>query len=141
MKPPGVTVMVAGRSPLGPEETARVIETVVRQEHRSGIFSLTFVGRDAMRRLHARSKGVSRTADVLAFVLTGPGGLVVGDIYICVWVARRVARRLRVPLREELTRYVIHGVLHVLGYDHPDDESRMESPMWRRQERYVRACR
>jgi rRNA maturation RNase YbeY len=84
---------------------------------------------------------VSRTADVLAFILTGPEGLAVGDIYICVWVARREARRLQLSVREELTRYVIHGVLHVLGYDHPDDESRLGSPMWRRQERYVTACR
>jgi len=62
-------------------------------------------------------------------------------IYLCAGVARRVARRLRLSVREELTRYVIHGVLHVLGYDHPDDESRLGSPMWRRQERYVTACR
>jgi probable rRNA maturation factor len=141
MKSEGVTVMVAGRSPLGSQATTRIIKTVLRKEGRSALISLTFVGRDAMRRLHARSKGVSRTADVLAFILTGPEGLAVGDIYICVWVARREARRLRLSVREELTRYVIHGVLHVLGYDHPDDESRLGSPMWRRQERYVTACR
>ena len=141
MKSEGVTVMVAGRSPLGSQATTRIIKTVLRKEGRSALISLTFVGRDAMRRLHARSKGVSRTADVLAFILTGPEGLAVGDIYICAWVARREARRLQLSVREELTRYVIHGVLHVLGYDHPDDESRLGSPMWRRQERYVTACR
>jgi probable rRNA maturation factor len=32
---------------------------------------------------------------------------------------------------------VVHGTLHVLGWDHPDDESRTRSPMWRRQEQYV----
>jgi probable rRNA maturation factor len=36
-----------------------------------------------------------------------------------------------------MARLIVHGVLHVLGYDHADDESRTASPMWRRQERIV----
>jgi ssRNA-specific RNase YbeY (16S rRNA maturation enzyme) len=36
-----------------------------------------------------------------------------------------------------LSRLVIHGTLHVVGWDHPDGESRERSPMWRRQERYL----
>ena len=39
--------------------------------------------------------------------------------------------------REEIVRLVVHGTLHVLGWDHPEDGDRMRSPMWRRQERYV----
>jgi probable rRNA maturation factor len=42
-----------------------------------------------------------------------------------------------VPEREELARLVVHGTLHVLGWDHPETEDRTRSPMWRRQERYV----
>jgi probable rRNA maturation factor len=41
-------------------------------------------------------------------------------------------------VREELQRLVVHGVLHVLGHDHPEDESRYESSMWKRQERLLR---
>jgi ssRNA-specific RNase YbeY (16S rRNA maturation enzyme) len=41
-------------------------------------------------------------------------------------------------LHEELVRLVVHGTLHVLGYDHPDGPGRTRSAMWRRQERYVR---
>jgi probable rRNA maturation factor len=32
---------------------------------------------------------------------------------------------------------VVHGVLHALGYDHPDGDARLSSPMWRRQEALV----
>jgi ssRNA-specific RNase YbeY (16S rRNA maturation enzyme) len=35
-------------------------------------------------------------------------------------------------------RLVVHGTLHVLGYDHPDGDHRTRSPMWQRQERYVK---
>ena len=40
-------------------------------------------------------------------------------------------------MREELTRLVIHGTLHVLGYDHPDAAGREASPMWKRQEQLL----
>ena len=100
--------------------------------------SVTFVGRGAMRALNREHKGKDRPTDVLAFTLTPPGGTVLGDIYICPAVARDQAARLGVSLRSELTRLVVHGTLHVLGHDHPDDAGREQSAMWRRQERYVR---
>jgi probable rRNA maturation factor len=105
------------------------------------MISISFVGRDAMSALHRRWKGTDSPTDVLAFPLSGPNGHLVGDIYICPWQAVRHAQALGVPIRRELTRLVIHGVLHVLGYDHPEHAGRMESPMWRRQERYLRGLR
>ena len=94
-----------------------------------------------MRRMHREFKGVSRVTDVLAFTLAGPVGQVVGDVYVCPWVARREARRRRLPVRQELSRYIIHGLLHILGHDHPEDGTRVQSPMWRRQERYLEGGR
>ena len=105
------------------------------------MISISFVGREAMCALHRRWKGTDSPTDVLAFPLSGPNGKLVGDIYICPWQAVRHAHALGVPIRRELTRLVIHGVLHVLGYDHPENAGRMESPMWRRQERYLRGLR
>jgi probable rRNA maturation factor len=61
----------------------------------------------------------------------------VGDIYICPDVARANARKNKVSTGEELARLVVHGALHVAGHDHPDDESRMKSKMWKRQERIL----
>ena len=136
-----VEVLVSGRSPLRPDRAADLVERVMRGERRGGQISLTFVGRDAMRRMHREYKGVSKLTDVLAFALAGPGDRLVGDIYVCPWVASREAGRRRLPVREEVSRYVVHGVLHVLGYDHPEDASRLQSPMWRRQERYLEAGR
>jgi probable rRNA maturation factor len=134
-------VIIAGRPPpaLPPGAAAAAARAVLRGERRRAILSVTFVGRDRMRQLHRTHLGRARTSDVLAFSLPGPGGLVAGDVYICAWAAARQARRYRVPLREELLRLVVHGTLHALGHDHPEDDRRLTSPMWRRQERYVRA--
>jgi probable rRNA maturation factor len=132
---------VAGRSPLRPDAAAEAVRAVLRRERRAATISVTFVGRDRMRTLNWQYRGASRPTDVLAFALPGPGGALAGDIYVCPWVAAREARQQRVPVREELVRLVVHGTLHVLGWDHPEDDSRVRSPMWRRQERYVAALR
>ena len=76
---------------------------------------------------------------MLSFALPLPGGLLTGEVYICAAVARADARVHEVPLREELVRLVVHGTLHVLGYNHSEGTGRTRSAMWRRQERYVKA--
>jgi probable rRNA maturation factor len=133
-------VVVNGRRlPLPPALVRRAVETVLKAERRNGLVSVTFLGRDSMRRLNAAHKGHDHPTDVLAFALDGPPGQVVGDVYICPWMARREAQARGIPLRQELIRLVVHGTLHALGRDHPEGRDRERSAMWRRQERYVEA--
>ena len=127
------------RLPMPAALVRRVVETVLHGEKRRALISITFLGRDAMRRLNARHKGHDRPTDVLSFAMTDPAGAAIGDVYVCPWVAAREARSRGIPLRQELIRLVVHGTLHALGRDHPEDEDRTASPMWRRQERYVDA--
>jgi probable rRNA maturation factor len=133
-------VVVSGRRlPLPPALVRRVVARVLEGERREGLISVTFLGRDAMRRLNARHKGRDVPTDVLAFAMTDGTGRAVGDVYICAWVAAREAKARGVALREELVRLLVHGTLHALGRTHPEGEGRTRSPMWRRQERYVGA--
>jgi probable rRNA maturation factor len=127
------------RRPLSPASVRRVVESVLQAEGREASISVTFLGRDAMRRLNAEHLGHDWPTDVLAFTLDSPGFELVGDVYICPWVARREAEARNISLREELIRLLIHGTLHVLGRDHPEGAARTRSAMWRRQERYVEA--
>lgn len=101
--------------------------------------SITFLGPGRMQALNLAWKGHDRPTDVLSFALPAPGGELLGDVYICRSVALREARVRGISLGEELVRLVVHGTLHVLGYDHPEGEPRTSSDMWRRQERYVKA--
>jgi probable rRNA maturation factor len=91
-----------------------------------------------MNHEHLNRNGLT---DVIAFGFRqgGRAAALVGDIYIAPEVARQSARSNGVPLREELTRLVVHGLLHVLGHDHPEDDRRTRSAMWKTQERLVRA--
>jgi len=112
---------------------------VLRGERRRVHVSVTFLGRDRMRRLNAQYLGHDQPTDVLAFTLRQPDGPALADVYVCAAVAAAAARGHRVPLRQELVRLVVHGTLHALGYDHPEGPERGRSAMWRRQERYVKA--
>ncbi|GBD33141.1 Endoribonuclease YbeY [bacterium HR33] len=135
-----IAVASAGvRVPLGAKLLRQIVEAVLEKERKSGaMVNLTFLSAGRMRSLHRRAFGRSSLTDVIAFSLAH-GGTVVGDIYICPQVARKNAKELGVRFREEIVRLVVHGTLHVLGYDHPEGEARQRSPMWLRQERYVRS--
>jgi probable rRNA maturation factor len=132
---------VARRPPLPPATVRRAVAAVLAGERRRAEVTVTFVGTRRIRTLNRTWLGHDRVTDVIAFTLDQPGGPTVGDVYVCAPVAAREARRRGIALRQELVRLVVHGTLHVLGHDHPegDADAREGSPMWRRQERYVRA--
>ncbi len=81
------------------------------------------VGDRTMARLNERYRGIARSTDVLAFPMReglfeslSPGLL--GDVVISAEMADRQASALGRSLREELAALLIHGILHLLGYDH-----------------------
>jgi probable rRNA maturation factor len=136
-----VDVAVDGvRSPLSRTRVANLARGVLRAEGvRDALVSIALVSNPRMAGLNRAHLARSGPTDVIAFGFSriGRRGPVVGDIYIAPDVARASARDNGVPVREELARLVVHGTLHVLGYDHPEDDSRTRSAMWRRQERLV----
>jgi probable rRNA maturation factor len=112
---------------------------VLKGEGVGGVtISITFLPDAEMQLLNARVLGVDRPTDVIAFRMDHLDRAA-GDIYICPDEARRSAREAGCTSYEETRRLVVHGVLHVLGHDHPEDASRVRSPMWALQERYVAA--
>jgi probable rRNA maturation factor len=102
-----------------------------------GEISVTLLPDADIRALNEEYLSHDRPTDVLAFSLGEPRR-VVGDVYIGVEEAVRQATDLGVALDEELTRLAIHGVLHVLGHDHPAGLERASSPMFVLQERLLR---
>ena len=129
------------RSALGRAAIIDVARSTLRAERvKHALLSITLVDKHAMARMTHDHLGHRGPTDVISFGFrraadTDP---VVGDIYIAPDVARDNARDADVPVREEIARLVVHGTLHVLGYDHPEGVGRESSPMWRRQERIIR---
>ncbi len=86
--------------------------------------SVLFCGDRRMRTLNRRYRGKDRSTDVLAF--PGSAGGLLGDIVISVPYAARQARRRREPAAREIDRLLLHGFLHLCGYDHETDEGQMD---------------
>jgi probable rRNA maturation factor len=129
------------RVPLARARAQAAADRVLRagrvRDARLGIIFLDDRRMAALNRKHLGHRG---TTDVISFGFApaADGGPLVGDIYIAPAEARRNALAHGERVRDELVRLVIHGTQHVMGYDHPADETRYASPMWRRQERVLR---
>lgn len=131
------------RIPLSRTRVVDIARSVLRSEQvRDAMLSITFVTNRSIRAMNREHLNRDGLTDVIAFGFRqgGRGAAIVGDIYVAPDVARLSARSNGVPFREELTRLVVHGLLHVLGHDHPEDDRRTRSAMWKKQERLVRAA-
>lgn len=90
--------------------------------------SVCFVGERAMRSLNRRYLGRDRSTDVLSFAYPGEavaGRHFLGEIVIAPGVAWQQARRWHTAPEREVCRLMIHGILHLLGYDHEADTGEM----------------
>jgi probable rRNA maturation factor len=116
-----------------------VLATLKAERVGDALISVAFVGSEMMSQLNVQFLKSEGPTDVITFGMSQNGGKmpVIGDIYICPPVAERNAKILGISSREELARLLIHGTLHVLGYDHPEGDGRTRSPMWKRQERIL----
>ncbi|HDP69496.1 MAG TPA: rRNA maturation RNase YbeY [Actinobacteria bacterium] len=97
--------------------------------------SMVFVDEEEIERLNSQYRGAEEPTDVLSFPLFDKVPqektehlLMLGDVVICPSVARRNALEMRRSLEKELNMLLVHGILHLLGYDHiePKDEILMK---------------
>ena len=130
---------VGVRVALARREVVEIARAVLRAEKvRRARLSIAFVDSARIARLNRRHLGHRGSTDVISFAFPDASEGLVGDIYIAPGVARRNAAEQGIPVRDELRRLVVHGVLHVAGYDHPEGKGRYASEMWARQEQLVR---
>jgi probable rRNA maturation factor len=102
--------------------------------------TLVLTGDAQLRRLNRDFLGVDSPTDVLAFPggETDPdsGSLYLGDVVISYQRAQKQAAVAKHSIGDELQLLVVHGLLHLLGYDHTDEESK--TAMWRLQNDILR---
>jgi probable rRNA maturation factor len=121
-----VAVVNAQRAiPVNMSRMAQVARWAIRRLHirTPGTLTITFIGPQRMRRLNKRFLGHDWSTDVLSFRYDGvesrSGGCagVVGDLLIAPSLARAYAKQHGTSFTQELSRYVVHGLLHWIGHD------------------------
>jgi probable rRNA maturation factor len=130
-------VLLSNRQTIPIEEEALIElarRTLVAEGRNKVELSVSFVDEAEMTDLHVRYMDETGSTDVLSFPLDDVderGVRLLGDVVIAPSVA---ARNNPADPAAEVKLLLVHGILHVLGYDHEEDAARAE--MWVRQERY-----
>jgi probable rRNA maturation factor len=124
------------RIPLQDAALARYLSSVQRElKLRRREVTVCFVEDREIARLNRQFRGKPKPTDVLSFPTNGAGvsdfphnfgASFLGDIAISPQAARRNANRFGRSLDEELRILILHGVLHLVGYDHEADDGEMD---------------
>ncbi len=134
-----VEVVNRTRAAIDAAAVAALVDVVLAAEGAAGAeVGVTFVGERRVRVLNREHRGRDEVTDVLAFPLedAGDGGAegtaagggpprLLGDVVVCARQALRQARSADLPPGVELAVLLVHGTLHLLGYDHDTDAGRM----------------
>ena len=124
-----------------------IISSVLKEEHATYPLeiSLTYLDTTSMQELNRDIRGVDKPTDVISIECERPCSTssankempwLLGDIIICPEVVRQEAAQLEEPYLYTLAHMLIHGTLHLLGYDHVDDSD--ADVMEEKEERYLR---
>ena len=91
----------------------------------AGDVELIFVSDDEMCKINHEQRGINKATDVLSFPYEQVSGGLMGSVVISTDTASRVASELGHSIECEIALLFLHGVLHILGYDHEIDGGQM----------------
>lgn len=137
---PGLSVDISGTVPgLSRPQIRRWSRTILRHlKLKQAELSLAFVTDQTSHELNRQYRHKDRPTDVLSFPLADERyPTLLGDVVISIDTARRQARQRKRAFADELRALLIHGILHLLGYDHEVSEG--EAVRMRRKEREMKA--
>ena len=111
------------------EELQKYIEFVTKKQNiEDAIFNIIFVTKEEIHKINKEYRNVDRPTDVISFALEDnndvkePGMRILGDIYIAINVAYNQAEIYGHSNIREICFLATHGILHLLGYDHMEEE-------------------
>ena len=127
------------------EEEKKLIDFVLKHENLTNVnFNVIFVDSEKIKDLNKNYRGIDRETDVISFALEDGDanipfefGRLLGDIYICVSKMKDQAKEYGHSEQREMGFLTVHGLLHLLGYDHMTKEE--EKIMFTKQEEILDA--
>jgi probable rRNA maturation factor len=118
--------------PIAPELVRRAADAALAHEAAAGDLAVMLADDALLQSLNHQYLGIDAPTDVLAFAGSEPdpesGAAYLGDIAISLAQAEAQALAAGHPTESEVQLLVVHGVLHLLGYDHGEEQAR--SRMW-----------
>ena len=111
------------RFSIDKKKFSTVAKKVLKGENRkTETLSLAFVSREEIKKLNKKFRKKNKATDVLSFELKEKNHL--GEIIICPDIVKENAKKYGVPIKQEMAKVFVHGILHLLGYDHEGTKER-----------------
>ena len=98
----------------------KIANATVTAVYKNSEVSITLVNDAEIKKINKEYRGINKPTNVLSFELGDD--VLLGDIFISLDTVRREAKRENISLEEHTAHMVVHGVLHLLGYDHLNDK-------------------
>jgi probable rRNA maturation factor len=126
------------RYPLGRVEK-KIFSTLAKkvllgENRETKTFSLAFIDKEEIKKLNKKYRRKNKPTDVLSFLLDERQYL--GEIIICPEIIVENAKKYGISTRKEMMKVFVHGILHLLGYDHEKSQKEAEI-MEKKQEKYL----
>ncbi|MCR5787568.1 MAG: rRNA maturation RNase YbeY [Bacilli bacterium] len=102
--------------------------TLKHEKINNAVFSIIFVDEETIHEINKDYRGIDRVTDVISFAFEDTGKMVynnvrlLGEIYICIPRMQEQAKEYGHSEKRELSFLAVHGLLHLLGYDHMTKE-------------------
>ena len=116
-----------------------LVDLCERENLLNVMFNIIIVDENTIHKINKTYRGIDRSTDVISFALEDDKTIkpldkirVLGDIYICIEKVKSQATEYNHSFERELTFLAVHGLLHLLGYDHIEEED--EKIMFAKQE-------
>ncbi len=106
------------------DKMKRAVREFFKREGKDAKLSIAFVDNDEIKRINQRFLSSDEITDVISFPFGGESGFINGEIVVSVETALEVAQCRKSSVEGEIILYVIHGILHLLGFD---DNNRVNS--------------
>lgn len=120
------------------KKISKIIKQIIKEEYRDGDFELNIFLTDnkTIEEYNSKYRGKSTPTDVLSFEY-GLKEETIGDIVISIEMIKEQAKNFNNTFEEEFFYILIHGVLHILGYNHTDTDDQ-EGEMFKIQNKYFK---
>lgn len=110
-----------------------VIDIALQEENvKNAVFTIVFVSEERIQKMNRECRGIDRVTDVISFAFEEtkdffcPDFRFLGEIYVCIPRMEDQAREYGHSVKRELSFLVVHGILHLLGYDHMEKSEELQ---------------
>lgn len=113
------------------------IKKILEKENKQNLdINIIFVDNSNIKNINLEYRNKNYPTDVISFPLKDNKRLIGGDIFISLEKVKENALKYKQDFKNELKRILIHGVLHIIGYDHIIKEQKKK--MFKKQENFIK---